>query len=729
MSNSRHLGLSIVAGRQLKRGPRHPDGAQVSSYFGSHTLGLSEMEDLLPALAYKQLCEMTAAGKQLDEGLANAVAHSVREWAMSLGATHYTHWFHPLTGATAEKHDAFYDHLREIETLDGALLVQQEPDASSFPTGGIRSTFEARGYTAWDPLTSFFVWDTALCIPTVFVSYTGEALDYRAPLLKSMQALGHAATRFAQVFDPAIQSVKPMVGWEQEFFLLDRALYQSRPDLMMSGRTIFGASPARGQQLEDHYFGSIPPRVMHFFKDLERVAYRLGIPLRTRHNEVSPAQYELASMYEEAQVAADHNQILRDIMPRVARDHNLQVLFHEKPFAGLNGSGKHCNWSLMADTGTQLMSPHSGDELFFLASILLTLRGVMRHGNLIRASVASYANDFRMGVHEAPPSIVSVYMGKHLSDILMRLAEQGVIDMDTSAKQLAKEEKKLSLGIEQIADISKHSTDRNRTSPFAFTGNKFELRAVGSDANIANPLTVLNALFAEQATEFVENIQDIGTNTRATRAKVMACLADYAKEVQPIIFNGDGYAKEWKKEAVQRKLPELKSTPEALAVYAKEKAIEHLFSSQGIFTKRELASRQEIRLKNYLRKVEIEVRLMQDIVQTAIIPAAWKHQNVLLENLRLRADMKQPVASSVSLRTTKRIEDLIHAMHDELEALSNAMDKARVASDLQEQANSYARQVIGVHYPLLRQAVDKLESLLDDELWPLTKYHELLFYL
>ena len=715
MSGLRFSALKTVSSRRSKRAklPRK----KVSEYFGSHALGLVQMKRLLPAEIYDRLCVLIEEGKSLDIHTADAIAGAVRNWAIDQGATHYTHWFHPLTGATAEKHDAFFNHLQEIEVLESDALVQQEPDASSFPSGGIRSTFEARGYTAWDPSSPFFIWDTTLCIPTVFVSYRGEALDYKTPLLRSIQATSAAATQLCQHFDPSIKWVRSMVGWEQEFFVIDRALYQARPDLIMCNRTLFGHPPAKGQQLADHYFGSITPRVQEYLKALEVAAYQLGIPLRTRHNEVAPAQYEVAPMFEEAQIAADHNQLLKDIMEKIARDYDLQVLFHEKPFAQLNGSGKHCNWSLVTNTGTNLMRPEYRSPLF-LIFFLLTLRGIHRHASLLRASCASYGNDYRLGAQEAPPAIVSVFVGDQIHQIISELA---------SSKDFGhhlKEQSMLSLGIGQIAQLPQDNTDRNRTSPIAFTGNKFELRSVGAEANISLAITTLNTLIAEEATLFAKRLRGMPKDSKKQSAFLEPIMSEYAKEVQPILFNGNGYSEEWIKEAARRGLPELRTTPMALKTYT-QRARTALFERHKVFSPRELKSRYHIQLEKYVKKVEIEAQLTQDMIGSHIIPVSIRYQNMLLENLR---GLKEAGFSRSPMRKTlKRLDALISTLIEESSSMEEVIYRIKRMSTPLEQAQAYAEQIVLHYFPILRSTVDALELIVDDEQWPLVKYRELLF--
>ena len=716
MRSLRFSALQAASSRKTKR--TRLSRAKVSDYFGSHALGLAQMRHLLPSEAYDRLRSLIAQGQPLDLQTADVVAAAVRNWAIERGATHYTHWFHPLTGATAEKHDAFFDSTQNVELLKSNALVQQEPDASSFPSGGIRSTFEARGYTAWDPSSPFFIWDTTLCIPTIFVSYTGDALDYKAPLLKSIQEISSAATKLCRYFDPQIEWVRAVVGWEQEFFVVDRALYQARPDLMMCGRTLFGRPPAKGQQLADHYFGSITPRVLEYLKALEVAAYRLGIPLCTRHNEVAPSQYEVAPMFEEAQIAADHNQLLKDVMEKIAREHDLQVLFHEKPFAHLNGNGKHCNWSLLTNQGTNLMQPQYQNPLF-LIFFLLTLRGIYRNASLLRASISSYANDYRLGAHEAPPAIISVFVGEQFQQILRELTHNKPL------QDHFKEKSMLSLGIHQIAQIPQDNTDRNRTSPIAFTGNKFEFRSVGAEANISHAMTTLNTLLADEAVTLCQKLEQMPTKHADRQAFLAPILSEYAKEVQPILFNGNGYSSEWVEEANKRGLPHLKTTPEALRIYTTKDA-ENLFSRHQIFTPKELESRYQTELEKYIKKIDIEIHLSQDLISNHIIPTSIQYQNTLLQNLR---SLKEAGIQKTPLnQILHQLHDLISTLIEESNAMEEALHKIRAISDPQTQAEAYADRIAMYYFPSLRSAVDALELIVDDELWPLVKYRELLFF-
>ena len=714
MIDLRTSALQTVSKRRVRR--TILEKKTISEYFGSDTLTVLQMKALLPLETYEKVTQIGKDKAPLDKQTANAVADLVRDWAISKGATHYSHWFHPLTGSTAEKHDCFFDHRSKIETLTSRALIQQEPDASSFPSGGIRSTFEARGYTAWACSSPFFIWHTTLCVPTIFVAYTGEALDEKTPLLRSIQSVSHQAANLCRYFDEKVARVHPMVGWEQEYFLVDRALYQARPDLLICGRTLFGHPPAKGQQLEDHYFGSIAPRVMEYMKAFEQAAYRLGIPLQTRHNEVAPAQYEVASMFEEAQIAADHNQLLRDVMEKIALEHDLQVLFQEKPFAGLNGSGKHCNWSLMTNTGINLLQPN--ENVLFLIFLLLVLRGVYRHSDILRASIASYGNDLRLGAQEAPPTIISVFIGEPLERVITTVAEMGNLEHKHLEKSL------FSLGIDQIPSLSKDTTDRNRTSPFAFTGNKFEFRAVGAEGNISAPITALNTLIAKECRLFSKQLVKMPTEKEAQHIFLAKLLSQYAKEVQPIIFNGDGYLPEWQKEAKKRRLPDAKTTPEALEIYT-QKSTALFFGEAHILSEKELISRYEIELSKYIKKVNIEAQLVCNLVGNHIIPATVDYQNKLLDNV---IKLKQVGIEKAAIKgIIQEINSLIDLLLSQIEELKVIIQQIHTLSDPLSRAKALSEKVCDQHFVDVRKIVDKLELLVDNQAWPLVKYRELLF--
>ena len=693
---------------------------KISDYFEALIFGMDQMKGTLSPSIFNKVRFAIENRKKIDEETAEAVAAAVRIWSMNKGITHFTHWFQPLTGATAEKHDAFYDPQKGIENLKGSELVQQEPDASSFPSGGIRSTFEARGYTAWDPSSPIFIYGSTLCIPTIFVSYTGEALDYKAPLLKALEAVDHAATQVCKIFDRNVNNVQASLGWEQEYFVVDKALYDARPDLLLAGRTVFGHNPARGQQLDDHYFGAIPPRIYDFMKDVEIHAHQVGIPLRTRHNEVAPSQFEAAPMFGPVNVATDQNQLLKDLMDRVADHHGLKVLFHEKPFAGLNGSGKHNNWSLMTDTGVNLFQPTSSarENLMFLVFLIATIKAVHDHADLLRATIASAGNDYRLGANEAPPAIISVFLGSTLSGVLDELERNGNIKIEKGDNLYMK------LGIDQIPEIILDNTDRNRTSPFAFTGNKFEFRAVGGDANVSNSMTVLNVIVADQLLDFhgklVKKI-DAGDEKRLAAIEI---LRDYIKLSKKIRFEGDGYSLDWEKEAKKRGLSNVRDTPRALDFLITEKS-KSLFRRHGVLNEIEIQARYEIMLENYIMKVQIEARVIGDLALNHIIPTAIIYQNKLIQNanglkgLEINAEDIIETIQDLS-KHINRIKKLTSEMVEERKKV-NKMEDSRT------RAIAYCDQVKAKYFDQIRYSVDKLELLVDDEDWPLVKYRELLF--
>jgi len=653
----------------------------------------------------------------------------LKSWALSKGVTHYSHWFQPLTGTTAEKHDAFFDITNEgfpLEKFDGAQLVQQEPDASSFPSGGIRNTFEARGYTAWDPTSPAFIFDTTLCIPTIFVSYTGEALDYKTPLLKSIASLDNAATCVSKYFDKNVSKVYPTLGWEQEYFLIDKSLIESRPDLKLTGRTLLGHGSSKGQQLSDHYFGSIPTRVLEFMKELEYECLRLGIPVKTRHNEVAPSQFELAPIYEEVNLSVDHNSLLMDIMYKVAYKHDFEVLFHEKPFDGINGSGKHNNWSLATNTGVNLLSPGKTpmSNLQFLTFFINTISAVLEHEELLMAAIASASNDLRLGANEAPPAILSIFIGKQLTKVIEDLE-------NVSKGKLSPEEKtdlKLNV-IGKIPEILLDNTDRNRTSPFAFTGNKFEFRAVGSKANCAKPMTFLNAMVAEKLISFKGKVDNLVANKNMKKDDaIFNILRDQIKEIKPILFEGDGYSKTWIKEAKKRKLSHNKSTPEALSAYLFKKSI-NLFSSLGILSQREIEARYIVDLQEYTLRIQIEARTLGDISRNHIIPTAINYQNTLIENVRglkeiYGNDFKKHATEQMSI--IERISEHVAAINSGVTSMISSRKKANEINDPHKKAIEYSKKVL-TKMDLIRYHCDKLELLVDNTLWPLAKYRELLF--
>ena len=693
---------------------------KISDYFEALIFGMDQMKGTLSPSIFNKVRFAIENRKKIDEETAEAVAAAVRIWSMNKGITHFTHWFQPLTGATAEKHDAFYDPQKGIENLKGSELVQQEPDASSFPSGGIRSTFEARGYTAWDPSSPIFIYGSTLCIPTIFVSYTGEALDYKAPLLKALEAVDHAATQVCKIFDRNVNNVQASLGWEQEYFVVDKALYDARPDLLLAGRTVFGHNPARGQQLDDHYFGAIPPRIYDFMKDVEIHAHQVGIPLRTRHNEVAPSQFEAAPMFGPVNVATDQNQLLKDLMDRVADHHGLKVLFHEKPFAGLNGSGKHNNWSLMTDTGVNLFQPTSSarENLMFLVFLIATIKAVHDHADLLRATIASAGNDYRLGANEAPPAIISVFLGSTLSGVLDELERNGNIKIEKGDNLYMK------LGIDQIPEIILDNTDRNRTSPFAFTGNKFEFRAVGGDANVSNSMTVLNVIVADQLLDFhgklVKKI-DAGDEKRLAAIEI---LRDYIKLSKKIRFEGDGYSLDWEKEAKKRGLSNVRDTPRALDFLITEKS-KSLFRRHGVLNEIEIQARYEIMLENYIMKVQIEARVIGDLALNHIIPTAIIYQNKLIQNANGLKGLE--INAEDIIETIKDLSKHINRIKKLTSEMVEERKKVNKMEDSRTRAIAYCDQVKAKYFDQIRYSVDKLELLVDDEDWPLVKYRELLF--
>ncbi|MEP2023112.1 MAG: glutamine synthetase III [Reichenbachiella sp.] len=697
-----------------------PQG-KISDFFGELAFGSDQMRASLSSEVFKKVDKAIKRGKKIDAETAEAVAAAVKTWAMSKGVTHYTHWFQPLTGATAEKHDSFFDPSKGMEQFKGSALVQQEPDASSFPNGGIRSTFEARGYTAWDPSSPIFIIDTTLCIPTIFVAYTGEALDYKAPLLKSMDAVDKAATKVCKLFDRNVTQVTASLGWEQEYFVVDKALYAARPDLVMAGRTVFGHNPARGQQLDDHYFGTITPRVFEFMKEFEYECQRLGIPVMTRHNEVAPAQFECAPMYEEVNKGTDHNQLLKDVMDKVALKHDLKVLFHEKPFAGLNGSGKHNNWSLITDTGINLFQPSSSarENLQFLVYLVCTLKAVHEHADLLRASIASAGNDHRLGANEAPPAIISAFIGEQLTSVLDELEKNRDVQVDKGDNVYMK------LGIDKIPEIILDNTDRNRTSPFAFTGNKFEFRAVGSDANVANPMTVLNTIVAERLNQFYTTVTSrIDKEGVDKKLAIIGELREYILQSKAIRFEGDGYSQEWADEAEKRGLSNVKDTARALDFYVSD-AAKAVFKNNKIMTDIEIDARHEIMLENYIMKLQIESRVMGDLALNHILPTTIAYQNKLIKNAQGLKDLG--VDNTEVVETIKQISEYASSVKSNTLAMIEARKKANDIEESRERAIAYCDDVKGEFFEKIRYAVDKLELFVDDEDWPLVKYRELLF--
>ncbi|MFM1753850.1 MAG: Glutamate--ammonia ligase [Bacteroidota bacterium] len=713
------------------RKPLHFEETEKKSIlFGSNVFNAKAMKHYLTSEAYKAVQGAIQHGTKIDRKIADYVAMGMKEWALSKGVTHYTHWFQPLTGTTAEKHDAFfetsYDGSDPVEKFGGAQLVQQEPDASSFPNGGIRNTFEARGYTAWDPTSPAFIFGTTLCIPTVFISYTGEALDYKTPLLRALTVMDDAATEVCKYFDKNVKKVTATLGWEQEYFLIDRSLAKSRPDLMMTGRTLLGHTSAKGQQLDDHYFGSIPTRALTYMRDLEQECMLLGIPVKTRHNEVAPNQFELAPIFEETNLAVDHNCLLMDVMEKVAERHDLKVLFHEKPFKGVNGSGKHNNWSLATDTGVNLLSPSKTpmSNLQFLTFFINTIKAVNDNESLLRASIATASNDHRLGANEAPPAIISVFIGESLTKVLAEL--EGV----TTGKLSPEEKTDLKLNVVgKIPDLMLDNTDRNRTSPFAFTGNKFEFRAVGSSANCSNAMTTLNAIVAKQLRDFKVEVDTlIDEKGMKKDDAIFNVLREYIKQSKKILFEGDGYSDAWEQEATKRGLSNYKTTPEALRARASKQALD-LFSELGIMNHIEVEARYEIELEEYTKKIQIEGRVLGDIARNHVIPTAIRYQNTLIENVRGLKEIFGKDFESVSkeqIAIIKQISAHIEGINTKVEEMTEERKKANSLTDAQVMAEAYCNKV-KPYFDIIRNHCDKLELLVDNELWTLTKYRELLF--
>ena len=718
MSTQRQKALEAVQNRTTDR--VFPPSDKISDYFAQDVFTLDQMKASLAPDTFKKVEEAIAKGKKIDVDTANEIAVAVKTWAISKGTTHYTHWFQPLTGATAEKHDSFFNASKGLETFKGAELIQQEPDASSFPNGGIRSTFEARGYTAWDPSSPIFIWGRTLCIPTIFVSYTGEALDYKAPLLKAVEAVDKAAVKVCQLFDRNVNKVNASLGCEQEYFVVDRALFNARPDLVMGGRTVFGYNPARGQQLDDHYFGAIPSRVYNYMKEFEIEALKLGIPVSTRHNEVAPSQFEVAPLFEDINVATDHNSLLMDVMKRVADRHDLKVIFHEKPFAGLNGSGKHNNWSLITNTGINLFQPSSSarENLQFLVFFVSTIRAIYKHADLLRASIASAGNDHRLGANEAPPAIMSAFIGSELTAVLDELEKNGNVKLDKGDNMYMK------LGIDKIPQIILDNTDRNRTSPFAFTGNKFEFRAVGSDQNTAGPMTVLNLIVADQLMDFYGKVSkaiDAGEDKKIAIVKV---LRDYIKESKSVRFEGDGYSDEWVKEAEKRGLSNIKNTARALDAYLSKQSVQ-LFEDFGVMTKVELEARNEIRLENYIMKLQIEARVMGEMALSQVVPAAIKYQNKLIANAKGLKEVG--LDNSHVIEAIERVGSHIETVKTNVAAMIEERREVNLIENTHEKAIAYCDRIKEKYFESIRHAVDQLELNVDDEDWPLVKYREMLF--
>ena len=707
------------------------NSTRITAIFGENVFTYQTARQFLSDESYKSLMASVRAGQKIDRAMANHIANGIRAWAEAKGVSHFTHWFQPLTGSSAEKHDSFFTIKGDgtpIEQFEGDALIQQEPDASSFPSGGLRATFEARGYTAWDPSSPAFIMDIAhgktLCIPTIFVAYTGESLDYKAPLLKAIEALNKSAVDVCNYFDKNVSKVSATLGWEQEYFVIDEGLFNARPDLLMCGRTVFGHSPAKGQQLEDHYFGSIPERIYAFMRDFENESYRLGIPLRTRHNEVAPAQFECAPIYEEVNLAVDHNTLLMDIMTRVATRHRLRVLLHEKPFAGINGSGKHNNWSLATDTGVNLLAPGKTPKtnLMFLTFFVNAIKAVHDYADILRASIASAQNDFRLGANEAPPAIISVFIGQYLSKVLNDVKERVGDKFDEQ------DETMLKIDIHKsIPELLMDNTDRNRTSPFAFTGNKFEFRAVGSSANCANPMTILNTIMAATLKQFKKDVDGLIEKGEKKEIAIMHTIREYIVASEKVLFEGDGYSDEWTKEAERRGLPNVKTTPLALDAMVTKKA-KNLFETNKIYSHVELEARHEIELEKYIKKVQIEGRIMAELATSHIVPAAIRYQNLLVNNIKGLKEIGLSESSYANqMQILEAISDHVNSLSDQVEKMIEARKKCNNMENSREMALAYCTDVKEKFFDEIRYHADKLELLVDDKEWSLPKYRELLF--
>ena len=724
MATFRQRALDEAAAHQTGR--YYFENGPVSEYFGKNVLDLDKMRSYMSQQAYEAVLASVKFGAKLDRSLADEIAEGMKIWAMEMGATHYTHLFHPLTDSTAEKHEAFISVKdgQAFEKFKGSALVQQEPDASSFPNGGLRNTFEARGYSAWDPSSPVFIMDGTLCIPSVFVSYTGEALDTKAPNLKSMQALSDAAVKVVNLFDESVNAVRVNLGIEQEYFLVDEALYNARPDLMLSGRTVIGHTSAKDQQLEDHYFGAIPSRVSSFMKDFETEAYKLGILLQTRHNEVAPNQFECAPLFCEATKAIDQNMMLMIVMQKVAERHHLKVIFHEKPFDGVNGSGKHCNWSIMTDTGVNILSPGKTPtkNLQFLSFYAAVLRAMHKHHFLMMTSAASLSNSYRLGGNEAPPAVMSVFSGSTLYGVFQAIMHMHDL-VDHSAKQ-----ESITI-VNSLPEIFPDNTDRNRTSPFAFTGNRFEFRAVGSSQNVASATYVLNSVVAESLNDFYAEVKALEADGVERSDAVMTVVRKFVTESKDIMFEGNGYSKEWEIESAARGLRAVKNVPEAFEVYHEAQTVE-LFEKLGVLAKNEIEARFEIFNETYVKKLQIEARIIGDICLNHVIPAAVRYQNVLIENVKGIKDIFGEGYldfCSAEIETLKKISTYINRISMDVEELVEARKRANRIENIAERAKVYSHSVKDM-MDKVRDSADHLEMLIDDEMWPLPKYRELLFF-
>ena len=725
MATLRFMALDEISRREIKETKLTDE--RISSYFGADVFDREKMRNYIPKEAYNVLCAAVDEGRTIDRKTANQIAQGMKTWAMERGVTHYSHWFQPLNDSTAEKHDTFFEPMwggGSFETFRGELLIQQEPDASSFPNGGLRNTFEARGYSAWDPSSPAFIIDRTLCIPSIFIAYTGEALDFKTPLLKSLQAIDKAAVEVCQLFDKDVTKVNVTLGWEQEYFLVDEALVMARPDLMQTGRTLMGHIAAKDQQLEDHYFGAIPARVLEFMKEFEEKAYRLGIPIKTRHNEVAPNQFECAPMFEEANIAVDHNTLLMTVMRNVALKHKLRVLFHEKPFMGVNGSGKHCNWSLATNTGVNLLAPGKTpkNNTQFLTFFVNTIRAAHDYGALIMSSIASQSNSHRLGAHEAPPAVMSVFTGSTLSGMLDSLEER------VSDKKMSPDEKTdIKLDIGKIPEILLDNTDRNRTSPFAFTGNRFEFRATGSSNNCAAPLIAINTAVADQLVKFKKEVDALIEKGVKKDEAILQVIRKYIIASKKIRFEGNGYSPEWLEEAARRGLDSINNVPEAFKVYKRPEHVA-LFARHGVLNQAEIDARYGIGLEILIKKIQIESRVLGDLAMNHIVPTAIKYQNVLIANVQglkeIMPDQYKDLAAEEVVAINK-IASYVKCIRENVKKMINARKQFNNVDDIVKRAEGYS-DVVMPFLKEIRRHIDKLELIVDDELWPLPKYREML---
>ncbi|MBR5533134.1 MAG: glutamine synthetase III [Bacteroidales bacterium] len=699
-----------------------------SEYFGKYVFNRAKMQQFLPQDIYEKLTNSIDNNLPISRDIADAVADGMKKWAISMGATHYTHWFHPLTEGTAEKHDAFVELDKDgnmIERLSGKLLIQQEPDASSFPNGGIRNTFEARGYSAWDPSSPAFIVDDTLCIPTVFIAYTGESLDYKAPLLKALHAVDKAAVEVCKYFNPEVKKVIAYLGWEQEFFLVDEGLYAARPDLLLTGRTLMGHESSKNQQLDDHYFGAIPSRVIEFMKEVEIECLKLGIPLKTRHNEAAPNQFEFAPIFEECNLANDHNLLMMATMRKVARNHGFRVLLHEKPFKGVNGSGKHNNWSLGTDNGIMLMSPGKtkNENLRFITFIVNVIKAVHKYNGLLKASISSATNAHRLGAAEAPPAIISIFLGSHLTQVLQHIGSEELDNLEASSKQ------GINLDIPQIPELLIDNTDRNRTSPFAFTGNRFEFRAIGAEANCASAMIALNSAVAKQLSDFKRDVDEKTAMGIDQQKAILSVLGEYVKESMDICFDGNGYSDEWKEEAARRGLDCETSVPLIFDNYLTDETI-NMFSATGVMSKKELEARNEVKWETYTKKIQIEARVLGDLAKNHVIPTSTKYQSELIENAyKLKLLFSADKAEKLCGKELDTIEDIgtrIEAIKTYVDDMIAARKEANKIEDMRERAIAY-HDTVAPYFQKIRANIDRLELVVDDKMWTLPKYRELLF--